>query len=360
MSSIVNKIKEAVHSDSHSTSQPEGTHGPHSSRAANAADPRVDSDRDHRAAPGGTFGGQTGGHTTGAGNNYTHSTGTTGMTGTHAHTGVGTTGMTGTHGAGTTTTGYNDPEGVHGPHSSRMANAADPRVDSDRDHRAAPGGTFGGQTGGYTTGGNTHSMGTTAPHAHTGVGTTGMTGTHGAGTTTTGYNDPEGVHGPHSSRMANAADPRVDSDRDHRAAPGSTVGGQTGAYTTGGNTHSTGTTGMTGTHAHTGAGTTGMTGGAYSTGPGPAPNTAGPHKSDMLNKMDPRVDSNLDGSKTMGGNKTYQSGSTLHKDPTDASQVPPSVMQKHVGGPTIEHEDHSHDRARRNSQATHQENFSGI
>jgi len=27
----------------------------------------------------------------------------------------------------------------------------------------------------------------------------------------------------------------------------------------------------------------------------------------MLNKMDPRVDSDLNGSKTMGGNKTYTS-----------------------------------------------------
>lgn len=65
-------------------------------------------------------------------------------------------------------------------------------------------------------------------------------------------------------------------------------------------------------------------------------------------------------SNSPGANFRRISGSTLHKDPTDASQVPPSVMQKHVGGPTIEHEDHSHDRARRNSQATHQENFSGI
>jgi hypothetical protein len=36
---------------------------------------------------------------------------------------------------------------------------------------------------------------------------------------------------------------------------------------------------------------------------GPAPNTAGPHKSDLLNKLDPRVDSDLDGSKTIGGKK---------------------------------------------------------
>jgi hypothetical protein len=62
--------------------------------------------------------------------------------------------------------------------------------------------------------------------------------------------------------MANAADPRIDSDRDGR--------------------------------------------GAIGTGPGPARNTAGPHSSDLANKLDPRVDSDLDGSKTMGGNKTYQ------------------------------------------------------
>ncbi|KAI9849355.1 MAG: hypothetical protein M1838_000190 [Thelocarpon superellum] len=33
---------------------------------------------------------------------------------------------------------------------------------------------------------------------------------------------------------------------------------------------------------------------------GPAPKTAGPHSSDLLNKLDPRVDSDLDGSRTMG------------------------------------------------------------
>ena len=33
--------------------------------------------------------------------------------------------------------------------------------------------------------------------------------------------------------------------------------------------------------------------------------TAGPHGSDLLNKLDPRVDSNLDGSKKVGGDRTY-------------------------------------------------------
>lgn len=32
------------------------------------------------------------------------------------------------------TTGFNDPEGTHGPHHSAVGNAMDPRVDSDRDN----------------------------------------------------------------------------------------------------------------------------------------------------------------------------------------------------------------------------------
>lgn len=230
MSNIVHKVKEALHSDKHPETgsntgynDREGTHGPHGSRVANAADPRVDSDRDHRAAPGAY---------SSAGN--TAGTGTYGSSGAYGSTGTG---------AGAGVTGYNDPEGTHGPHGSRVANAADPRIDSDRDHRGAPGAGFGdySNTGSTTTGG-----------AHV-----------------TGYNDPAGTHGPHGSRIANAADPRIDSDRDHRGAPG-------------------------------GAGTA-----HYGSGPGPAANTAGPHGNDLLNKADPRVDSDLDGSKTFGGNKTF-------------------------------------------------------
>jgi hypothetical protein len=51
---------------------------------------------------------------------------------------------------------------------------------------------------------------------------------------------------------------------------------------------------------------------------------------------------------------------SAHRDPTDASQVPPSVLKKHLGGPSIEHEDATHHRERRNSIKTHQESFSGI
>lgn len=47
-----------------------------------------------------------------------------------------------------------------------------------------------------------------------------------------------------------------------------------------------------------------------------------------------------------GGIKSLEN---TRKDPTDASQVPPSVLQKHVGPPTIEHDDATHDRERRHS-----------
>ena len=47
---------------------------------------------------------------------------------------------------------------------------------------------------------------------------------------------------------------------------------------------------------------------------GPAPNTAGPHHSDLLNKLDPRVDSDLDGSRTLGSDKTLSAG-----DPTQGN-----------------------------------------
>ncbi|KAG6258095.1 hypothetical protein E4U49_006567 [Claviceps purpurea] len=72
--------------------------------------------------------------------------------------------------------------------------------------------------------------------------------------------------------------------------------------------------------------------------------------------MDPRVDSNLDGSKTIGGNKTGRP--MEERDPTDAAQVPPSVLQKHIGKPTIEHDDATHDRERRHS-VSHQEQHRG-
>lgn len=90
----------------------------------------------------------------------------------------------------------------------------------------------------------------------------------------TGNTVPEGTAGPHTSRVANAADPRVDSDIDNSRTAGTT-------------TH--GTTGTTGGYTGTGTGVTGT-----------GSTNAGPHNSNLANKMDPRVDSDMDGSRNMG------------------------------------------------------------
>ncbi|KAH7149462.1 hypothetical protein B0J13DRAFT_306452 [Dactylonectria estremocensis] len=454
MSSIVNKVKEALHSDKDKTSAPEGTHGTHNSRAANAADPRIDSDRDHRAAHTGTThtGTHTGTHNTigdnrplgttsgtatrtdgphnsnllnkadprvdsdrdhstnlGANPHGTATTSTYGSSNTHSSA------LGGNHGAlgGNNTThssalggnhgglsGNNQPlhqntdsrpiggtDGpatrTDGPHNSNLLNKADPRVDSDRDHSknlgANPHGTSGTNTGAYGSS-NTHSSALGGNH--------GVIGGHNT-TNTGGYSGgiQEGSVGTHNSRVANAADPRIDSDLDGSRTLGSnTQGTHTGAHS-GAFGSSTGTHGTSTTHgtshgtSHGGLGSstaphgthagglgsstthnTSATGGAY--GSGPAPNTVGPHKSDLLNKVDPRVDSDLDGSKTVGGDKTFQrsndtASAYAHKDPTDAAQVPPSVLQQHIGAPTIAHDDHSHDRARRHS-VSHQDDHRGL
>jgi hypothetical protein len=176
--------------------------------------------------------------------------------------------MGGTHSGLTGHTGTTHTTTTSAPHGSNLANKLDPRVDSDNDHRGAS------TAGAY---GSSHTAGSGS--SVTGLGHPGGTGPA-SGTTyshTTDHHHPPGgtvlnagaagntstqTHGPHRSDAANKIDPRVDSDRDHRANPSARV-------------------------------------------TGPAPNTAGPHKSDLLNKLDPRVDSDLDGSKTIGGDKTH-------------------------------------------------------
>ncbi|KAG9240247.1 hypothetical protein BJ878DRAFT_449832 [Calycina marina] len=272
MSSIVNKVKEAIHPTHHNTAtttHAEGANGPHSGRAANAADPRIDSDRD-------------GGHLGQDTHHNTHATGG----GYNSHNTGGRS---------------NYAEGANGPHSSRAANAADPRIDSDRD-----GGHFGQDThhnthatgGGYNshnTGGprSNYAEGANGPHSsnvankgdprvdtssygsHTdnygGNHGTRNTGTHGGVSSSTNA-------GPHNSNMSNKADPRVNSDVD---GSGNRHGAHTG-----------GVYGASGSHTTPGSGT--------------AQNSAGPHNSDLMNKLDPRVDSDLSGGKTFGGNKTQQ------------------------------------------------------
>lgn len=284
MSSIINKVKDKLHSDKENPNS--ASHGSHNSDAMNKADPRFDSDRDGRG---------------------TYTTGTTGTTTGHttSTSGLGSTTHTGAHGSTNA-----------GPHNSNMMNKMDPRVDSDMDNRNDPT----SRTGGYGTQENygvsganptPSSGGQYGTTGHSGLGstghTTGTTGTSGIGST--------GAHhstnaGPHNSNIMNKVDPRVDSDMDNRNDPTS----RTGGYGTQENYGAKGANPMPGSSGHhtTGHTTTG-TGYAgdssYSSsatpGSGNAASTAGPHNSNLLNKLDPRVDSNLDGSKTVGGDKTH-------------------------------------------------------
>jgi len=202
------------------------------------------------------------------------------------------------------------PSGTYGPHSSRIANKLDPRVDSDLDGRGAGGmgtqqqqqrgmggGMMGAHQGGYSSGAGMTGAG--AGMAGTGVG--GMTNQgYGPGNVGAHGEVREGTYGPHKSRMANAMDPRVDSDRD---------GGimHDGAHQQGGYPHDGrigGGAGLGGQQHHGAGG--GMAGGNNL--PGPAPTTGGPHKSDLLNKLDPRVDSKTGMMKESGSGYSERRG----------------------------------------------------
>jgi len=121
-------------------------------------------------------------------------------------------------------------QGTLGPHQSRLANKLDPRVNTGLDHGTA---------------------GAHAPNAFAGPQQVGAS---------TAAPAAEGTFGPHGSRIANAPDPRVDSDQDG----GQTLGVGQASYT------------------------------------GAAPNTVGPHKSGVMNKLDPTVKSNAGGKKIAG------------------------------------------------------------
>jgi hypothetical protein len=118
--------------------------------------------------------------------------------------------------------------------------------------------------------------------------------------------------GPHSSGLANKADPRVDSDRDGSriTAASSGLSGDTA-----GSTNTSSTT---------------------------------PHNSNLLNKLDPRIDSDRDGSKTLGGTSSgrHEPGQTA-----GASTVAPTTQHelRHTGSleqpkPRSSDDDHHHGR----------------
>lgn len=187
-----------------------------------------------------------------------------------------------TTGSTTHTTG-GTAEGEYGQHNSRVANAADPRIDSDLDGSRNAGlsqGTGNSALGSLGSGGVNTQHNTTGLSGHNNAYDGTHAGNHlgGTGTGTGGLSNSTNA-GPHDSNLANKIDPRVDSDLDGR---GNRHGASTGA--------AGGVFGASGSHATRGSGT--------------AQNTDGPHNSDLVNKLDPRVDSDRDGSTTIGGNAT--------------------------------------------------------
>ncbi|KAJ5401266.1 uncharacterized protein N7487_007162 [Penicillium crustosum] len=335
---FVRKAEEAItgkKGESHESTK-SSNHGPHSSNLANKLDPRVDSDKDNRAA-----------HTdaTGAGlgtsRDTTTATGTHGTHGTHGTTYGATQGSGTTHGTSDVTgtgAGLGSTHGTTGstnvgPHSSNIANKADPRVDSDRDNRARHEGLTGAGLG--STHGTTH-------------GTSGVTGT-GAGLGSTHGTTGSTNVGPHSSNIANKADPRVDSDRDNRARHEGLTGAGLGSAH--GTTH--GTSGLTGTGAGLGSThdttATGTHGSAFGSGtgvprsapiatPGSSSTNAGPHSSNIANKLDPRVDSDRDTrpqqQSTLGSTGT---GTTTHGSHTRGATVGSAIGGSGLG--TASHHD---------------------
>merc|ERR1711981_314824 len=95
--------------------------------------------------------------------------------------------------------------------------------------------------------------------------------------------------GPHKSNVLNSLDPRVDSDRDGSRNMGAAQYGP-GAHTSG--------SGIGSTHTTHGS------------------SNAGPHSSSAFNSADPRVDSDMDGSRNMGA---AQYGAGAHTSGTHTS-----------------------------------------
>ncbi|KAF4546655.1 Period circadian protein [Lasiodiplodia theobromae] len=306
-SNIANKVDPRVDSDfdnrARTGNQTGAAAGPHSSNLANKADPRVDSDRDHRRGSAATAGLQpTGGLSGGTsrqdleGINPTEIKGgyTTAET-TTGHSGHG--GSTGLSGVHESHVGNNPSSTNHGPHSSKIANKLDPRVDSDADNRARTGNQTGAAAGPHSS-----NLANKADprvdsdldnRAHRGTGTTtdtyGSTGSTGAygSTGSAGYGNTSTNHGTHDSNLANKADPRFDSDLDNRAR----TGNQTGA-------------------------------------------AAGPHSSNLANKADPRVDSDRDNRAAHHGTTTGTTGTgTGYTDTTS----------KHARSDSATHTDATHD-----------------
>ena len=272
------------------------TAGPHSSNLENKLDPRIDSDLDGRSGLGNTNTGTTGATSTGygSGTGPTAAPGNSGHLGRDTGLGAGTGAVAGGAASGYGTESWEHKHGGHshtyegdpcgpesaapgaphftsGPHATDTANRLDPHVSSGI---GAPSSTTGTSSG----------SGLGSSGTGTGLGSsTARTGT-GLGSSTTGTStDPYGTSATGTGHHAG---------RDAALGAGAGAAGL-GAYEAG--------------RDHT-----------QSSSTGPAPTTAGPHKSDMLNKLDPRVDSDL--SKQQPGTTGARSG--LGSSTTGTSSVP--------------------------------------
>lgn len=143
------------------------------------------------------------------------------------------------------------------------------------------------------------------------------------------------MQGPHATDTANRLDPHVAGrvggtqpttghhghhghhghghEKDDAALAGGATGAGLGAYEGSRDRHGI----PVGSSADTGVGPSNTSTGAQPDGP--APNTAGPHKSDMLNKLDPRVDSDL--SKQRDSTETGPASSTTGASDPYSSQT---------------------------------------
>jgi hypothetical protein len=236
------------------------TSGPHSSNLANRADPRVGSENSRMAG----FGLTGYDSSTGHGASRVPDSTTTGSTPGTVQIGGSSTDRSYYLGSGTSSST------ATGPHSSNLANKADPRIDSDLD---------GSRTMGNTAGTAVIS-GTTTARSFPLAGTSSST-----------------TSGPHSSNLANRADPRVDSDNSRTSSTGFTG---TGYGNTGpSNTHGSSTHGV-GHNLERDAATAGTS----------SSTTSGPHSSNLANRADPRVDSDNSRIGSTGLTGTGLTGST--------------------------------------------------
>ena len=134
------------------------------------------------------------------------------------------------------------------------------------------------------------------------LGGSGLTGHHSGSTTT----------GPHNSKIENKLDPRVDSDRDGSRNLGTTRSGPGATGTTGAGYGSNATvSGSTGYNSGSGTGT------GYGSN-----TTSGPHNSNIENKIDPRVDSDRDGSRNLGATGSGTGTGTGYGSSTTAGTTP--------------------------------------